>query len=51
MTNWNPPPKPQDAALHEEILAGDPVAKNVAKEQARKIGLTEADIKLLFGND
>ncbi len=44
--------KKQDAVLHEEILAGDhPVAKNIGKEQARKAGLTEAEITKLYGND
>jgi hypothetical protein len=44
--------KKQDVALHEEILAGDhPVAENIGEEQARKAGLTEAEITKLYGND
>lgn len=43
--------KKQDAALHEPILAGDhPVAKNVGKDQARKAGLTEQEIMLLYAD-
>ena len=35
----------------QAVLAGDPVAKNVAKEQARKIGISEAMIKKLYADD
>jgi len=44
--------EPQDENLHEEILAGDhPIAKNIGKEQARKAGLTEAEIMKLFADE
>ncbi len=34
------------------ILARDhPVVKNIGKEQARKAGLTEAEITKLYGSD
>ena len=40
----------QDAALHEEMLAGDHAdADQVGIEQARKCGLTEDEIVLLYG--
>ena len=48
--------KPQDAALHEEILAGidrdaEARVRNIGKERARKAGLTEAEIKKLYADD
>jgi len=44
--------KKQDADLHEPILAGDhPVAKNIGKDVARRIGLTEAEVTKLYDAD
>lgn len=44
--------KKQDVALHEPILAGDhPVAKNIGKEQARKVGISEGMIRKLYADD
>src|ERR1019366_9425689 len=41
--------KKQDAALHEEILAGDhSAATEIGKEVARRAGLTEAEIEMLY---
>jgi hypothetical protein len=41
-----------DSALHEEILAGDHAdATKVGIEQARKCGLTEKEIQLLYPDD
>jgi hypothetical protein len=39
-----------DAELHEPILAGDhPIAGVIGKEVARRAGLSEAEIKKLYG--
>lgn len=48
--------KKQDAALHEEILAGidrdaEARVRNIGKKQARKAGLTEAEIRKLYADD
>ncbi len=41
-----------DAELHEEILAGDhPIADEIGKDQARKIGISEAMIRRLYADD
>ncbi len=43
--------KKQDADLHEPILAGDhPIAKNIGKEQARKLGIPEDMIMKLYAD-
>jgi hypothetical protein len=39
-----------DSELHEAILAGDhPIANEIGKEQARRAGLSEQEIKKFFG--
>ena len=39
-----------DAPMHEELLAGDhPKAVAISIELARKAGLTDAEIELLYG--
>ena len=48
--------KKQDAALHEEIFAGidrdaEARVRNIGKKQARKAGLTEAEIRKLYADD
>ncbi|MGO9326903.1 MAG: hypothetical protein ACLQJ0_02155 [Steroidobacteraceae bacterium] len=48
--------KPQDKELHNPILSGidrdaDARVRNIGKEQARKAGLTEAEITKLYGSD
>jgi hypothetical protein len=47
--------KPQDKDLHEPILSGidrdaEARVRNIGKEQARKAGLTEAEIQKLYAD-
>jgi hypothetical protein len=47
--------KPQDKDLHQPILSSidrdaEARVRNIGKEQARKVGLTEAEIEKLYGD-
>jgi hypothetical protein len=48
--------KPQDKDLHEPILSGidraaEARVRNIGKKVARRVGLTEAEIKKLYDGD
>jgi hypothetical protein len=48
--------KPQDKYLHEPILTGidraaEARVRNIGKKVARRVGLTEAEIKKLYADD
>ncbi len=48
--------KPQDKDLHNPILSGidhdaEARVRNIGKEQARKIGISEAMIRRLYADD